>query len=167
MKPRSITRPPELTLFTDEDTGCLPHHRLPRTLLDAGLRVECFEQHFSREDEVEDWEWLSLCGKNRWLAVTHDRQIRFEEPSILAIAEHETQVLTLIGSWKHEELAINLVNSIYVVERHARKTAAPCILKLHMAAPHKRDRSRAGVVEVYKDRRTLLREAKRTVKKRG
>lgn len=83
MKQRSITRPPDITLFTDEDTGCLPHHRLPKILIDAGLRVECFEMHFTREgDPVEDHEWLSLCGKNGWVAVTHDKRIRLALPPV-------------------------------------------------------------------------------------
>ena len=70
-------------------------------------------------------------------------------------------MLTLIGQWKHEELAINLVNSIYRVERVVSARPGPLIAKLHMASPGKRERGNAGDVEVYRSRRDLLDEATR------
>lgn len=64
-------------------------------------------------------------------------------------------VLTLIGDWPHQELAINLVNSVYVLERIVKQEKPPCILKLHMAAPTARKTGRAGKVEVYRNHAQL------------
>ena len=140
---------------------------MPKILIDAGLSVECFEVHFNRGgDPVEDHKWLSLCGKRGWVAVTHDKRIRLEDPSTLAIVESNTQILTLIGSWTHADLAINLVNSIYVVERMVKREESPCILKLHMAEPHRRAVANAGRVEVYRDCK-WLRERTEEITKRG
>jgi hypothetical protein len=88
--------------------------------------------------------------------VTHDKAIRKDPRSLVALAEGGAQVVTLIGSWKHKDLAANFVNSIFVVERHLRREPAPCLLKLHMAEPHKRDRARAGTIEVYRTRQDIM-----------
>lgn len=153
MKQRSITRPVDLVLFTDEDTGCHRKNLLPSILIDAGLKVECFEEHFDRG--IEDNEWLSFCGINGWVAVTKDKRIRLQDTSTIALVESNTKVLTLIGDWAHKELGINLVNSIYVVARIIKREKPPCILKLHMAAPSARMTGRAGKVEVYRNHAQL------------
>ena len=133
MKRRSITRPPDLTLFTDEDTGFRRHHCLPKILIEAGLRVECLGDHFPRS--TPDHEWLRFCGQREWVGVTHDKSIRLDERSMVALAQGEAQIATLIGVWTHTALGVNLVNSIFVVERHLRREPAPCVVKVHMAAP--------------------------------
>ena len=153
MKQRSITKPVHVVLFTDEDTGCHRDNLLPSILIGAGLKVECFEKLFNRG--IEDNEWLSFCGNKGWIAVTKDKRIRFQDASTIALVESNTRVLTLIGDWPHKELAINLVNSIYVLERIVKQEKPPCILKLHMAAPPARKTGRAGKVEVYRNHAQL------------
>ena len=153
MKQRSITKPVDVVLFTDEDTGCHRQNLLPSILIDAGLKVHCILDWFG--PGAEDHEWLSFCGGRGLVAVTKDKRIRFQDASMIALVEANTRVLTLIGDWAHKELAINLVNSIYVVERIVKQEKPPCILKLHMAAPAARKTGRAGKVEVYRNHMEL------------
>ena len=154
MKRRSITKPPDLTLFTDEDTGFQPHQITPSILVESGLSVVCLGQHFPRQ--TPDHIWLEFCGRRGWVAVTHDKRMRLDDRTMASLLRGGAQVITLIGDWTHEELATNLVNSIYKIERVLRKEPAPCIVKLHMADPHGRDRGTAGDVVVYRSRGELL-----------
>lgn len=156
MKRRSITRRPDLTLFTDEDTGFCQHHCLPKILIEAGLKVECLGDHFPRS--TPDHEWLQFCGERGWIGVTHDKSIRRDERSMVALAQGGAQVVTLIGVWTHTELGTNFVNSIFVIERHLKREPAPCLVKLHMATPQNRERGRSGKVEVYRTKGEIMDE---------
>lgn len=159
MKRRSITKPPDTTFFTDEDTGVHRNACLPKILIDAGLNVVCHEEVFP--PKTPDHEWLRFCGEQGLVAVTHDKRIRLSDRSIASLVGSGARVLTLIGQWTHEELAINLVNSVYRVERIMNKHDPPFIAKLHMAAPSERARARSGKVELYRSKEDLLREATR------
>ena len=123
MKRRSITKPPDLIFFTDVDAGGHRGARFPSILIDAGLRVECHDDYF--EDGTDDSVWLSLCGERGWIAVTKDKRIRSEDRNIISIVENRAIVLTLIGSWSHDMLATNLVNSVYVIEHKTKRLCAP------------------------------------------
>ena len=92
------------------------------------------------------------------MAITKDKKIRLQDASIHAIVQARTVVLILIGKWTHQQLAVNLINSIYVIHKRVKKEKPPCILKLHMAVPSARRLGRAGKVEVYRNRTDLLEE---------
>jgi len=155
LKRRSISRPPDFTLFTDEDTGFHPRQIAPSILIESGLSVVCLGTHFARQ--TPDHVWLETCGKNGWIAVTHDKRMRLDERTMVSLLKGGARVITLIGDWTHEELATNLVNSIFRIEQALRKQPAPCIIKLHMADPNGRKRGTAGKVEIYRTRDDLIR----------
>ena len=135
------------------DTGGHRDALLPSILIEAGLRVECHNDHF--DDGTPDSKWLSRWEEG-WIAVTRDKRIRRDDRSIVSIVKSRAKVLTLIGAWPHDELANNLVNSVYVIEREVQKRLAPFIAKLHMASPEKRRRGKGGKVVTWRDRTALL-----------
>ena len=143
----------------DVDTGGHRDALLPSILIETGLRVECHDDHF--DDGTPDSKWLSRCGKEGWIAVTRDKRIRRDDRSIVSIVKSRAKVLTLIGTWPHDELAKNLVNSVYVIEREVQKQLAPFIAKLHMASPEKKRRGKGGEVVMWRDHTALLSAWKR------
>ncbi|MGH8490793.1 MAG: hypothetical protein ACREXS_18510 [Gammaproteobacteria bacterium] len=66
-----------LVFFTDRDLGT----RFPEILASAGLKVERHRDHFPHDCADEDW--LRIIGRRGWVAVSHDRRIRYK-PNELA-----------------------------------------------------------------------------------
>jgi hypothetical protein len=58
--------------FTDRDLG----KRFPEILAAAGLNVERHGDHFA--PDTPDEVWLEKVGKRGWIALTHDRRIRYK-----------------------------------------------------------------------------------------
>ena len=73
MKRSSTREPPEPTFFVDRDLG----PRVAAALRAGGLRVEAYHEHFDLDD-VPDREWLRLAGSRGWVALSHNKAIRYE-----------------------------------------------------------------------------------------
>ena len=58
--------------FTDRDLG----KRFPDILRSSGLTVEAHGDHFA--PDTPDEAWLEAVGKRGWIALTHDRRIRYK-----------------------------------------------------------------------------------------
>lgn len=58
--------------FTDRDLG----KKFGQILRDAGLTVERHGDHFAHD--CPDEEWLQGVGERQWVAITHDRRIRYK-----------------------------------------------------------------------------------------
>lgn len=61
-----------VVFFTDRDLGL----QFPAILRDAGLRVERHADHFA--PDCPDDEWLRDVASHGWIAITHDRRIRYK-----------------------------------------------------------------------------------------
>ena len=48
-----------------------------------------------RDQSVEDVEWLGLCGREGWPALTMDRRIRHRPAEIAAVRRHRVQAFAL------------------------------------------------------------------------
>lgn len=55
------------------------------------------EVYGSRDQEVPDAEWLELCGRNDWIALTMDRGIRYHRAEVAAIRRHRVKAFVLAG----------------------------------------------------------------------
>jgi hypothetical protein len=53
------------------------------------------EVYADRDQEVEDIEWLSLCGREGWPALTMDRRIRSRPAEIAAVRRHRVKLFAL------------------------------------------------------------------------
>ena len=59
------------TFFVDRSLGKLV---VAQALREAGANVEVHDDHFSQD--ATDIEWLTVAGKNNWLVLSKDKQIR-------------------------------------------------------------------------------------------
>ena len=60
-----------VVFFTDRDLG----KDFPRILREADLTVERHDDHF--RSDTPDEEWLTEVGRRGWIAITHDKRIRY------------------------------------------------------------------------------------------
>jgi len=67
-----------------------------RMLRSAGWSVRThIEVYGGRDQEVEDVEWLELCGREGWIALTMDRRVRYYPAEVAAIRRHRVRAFAL------------------------------------------------------------------------
>jgi PIN like domain len=108
----STSAPPDLVFFTDCDLG----RKLPAALRVGGLRVEAFEQHFSR-DSAPDTEWLRLAGENGWIALSHNKRIRYEPDELDELMLHRVRAFFIIGKGPHPAFAPVVLGAVPKIRR--------------------------------------------------
>ena len=98
---RSRLRQLNLTFFTDRDLG----KTVPRLLRENGLTVEWYFDHFREGVRVADNEWLKYVSERRWVAISHDKNIRRDSEAIRTIMENSGRLFILRGKLPMSELA--------------------------------------------------------------
>lgn len=53
------------------------------------------EVYGGRDEDVEDVEWLELCGREGWIALTKDRRVRYRPFEIAAVRRHRVKAFAL------------------------------------------------------------------------
>jgi len=92
--------------FTDRDLG----KQFPDILAAAGLKVERHSDHF--KPACPDDEWLEAVGKKGWVAISHDRRIRYKPNELQAVVRHRVASLVVIGKTPLPALAHNFVATV-------------------------------------------------------
>lgn len=115
--------------FTDRDLG----KRFPEILKSGGLTVERHADHFAHD--TPDETWLEEIGKRRWIALTHDRRIRYKPNELNAVVQHRVALLAIVGNAPFPDLARAFVNSLPVVENFLRRHNPPFIAKVYRPSP--------------------------------
>ena len=131
--------------FTDRDLG----NRFPDILKSAGLAVERHADHFA--DDTPDEVWLEAVGRRGWVALTHDRRIRYKPNERDAVVRHRVALLVILGVAPYPDLARSFVTSLSVIERFLHRHKPPFIAKVYGPSPAEiARRSRAsGRVEMW------------------
>jgi hypothetical protein len=105
LKKPSATKPSlaqlDLTFFTDRDLG----KAVPRLLRESGLVVERYFDHFEEGVRVPDNEWLKYAAERRWVALSHDNNIRQDREAIRTIMMHTGRLFILRGKVPSKDLA--------------------------------------------------------------
>ena len=131
--------------FTDRDLG----KRFPEILKSGGLTVERHADHFAHDtpDEV----WLEAIGRHGWIALTHDRRIRYKPNERDAVVRHGVALLLIVGAAPFPELARAFVTSVPIVEHFLRRHPPPFIAKIYRPSPAETARRSAapGRVELW------------------
>lgn len=109
--------------FTDRDLGI----RFPQILSAAGLAVEPHKDHFAHD--CDDEVWLQAIGERGWVALTHDRRIRYKPNELRAVVRHGVALLVIIGDAPYPDLAHNFVATLPRIERFLARTTPPFIAK--------------------------------------
>jgi hypothetical protein len=62
----------------------------------AGWTVRTHHEVYGdRDQEIEDIEWLELCGREGWPALTMDRRIRYRPAEIAAVRRYSVRLFAL------------------------------------------------------------------------
>lgn len=114
--------------FTDRDLG----KQFPEILRAAGLAVERHADHFAHD--CPDEEWLREVGRREWIAVTHDRRIRYKPNELAAVIDHRVPLLVVVGSVPYPQLASSFVSTVPKIERFIQEHSPPYIAKIYRAS---------------------------------
>ena len=117
--------------FTDRDLG----KRFPEILRSGGLTVERHGDHFA--PDTADEVWLEEVGKRGWIALTHDRRIRYKPNERDAVMRHGVALLIVVGNAPFPELAHAFVATIPRIEQFLANHQAPFIAKVYRPPPDK------------------------------
>jgi hypothetical protein len=115
--------------FTDRDLG----KRFPEILRLEGLTVEGRQDHFA--PETADETWLEAVGQRGWVALTHDRRIRYKLNEREAVMRHGVALLVIIGAAPFSDLARAFVATRPRVERFLDQNRPPFIAKVYRPSP--------------------------------
>jgi hypothetical protein len=115
--------------FTDRDLG----KRFPEILKSGGVTVERHGDHFA--PDAADEAWLETVGKRGWIALTHDRRIRYKPNERDAVTRHRVALLVIVGAAPFSDLAHAFVISLPVIESFLRRYQAPFIAKVYRPSP--------------------------------
>lgn len=131
--------------FTDRDLGT----RFPDILRSAGLSVERHRDHFPPDARDEDW--LAVVGTRGWVALTHDRRIRYKPNELAAVVRHRVGLLVLVGKAPYPALATAFVATLPRIESFLERHEAPFIGKVFRPSPAelRLNPSASGRVELW------------------
>lgn len=127
MTKRSGTKePPDPIFFTDRDLG---RSVVPEALAAAGLRVEPYHKHF-KLDAVPDSEWLRFVGSRGWVALSHNKYIRYERDELDDLMTFGVKAFFIIGKGPHAAFADAIIKNIDGIRRLIRKHDGPFAAKV-------------------------------------
>jgi uncharacterized protein with PIN domain len=86
----SSNSPPEITFYIDRNLG---RHAVPEALRSAGHDVQIHDDHLAPDAPDEDW--IALCGRKKWVAITQDKNIRYRAAEIDAIRRNRAAVFVV------------------------------------------------------------------------
>jgi hypothetical protein len=129
--------------FTDRDLG----NRFPEILRSHGLKVEQHKDHFAPNAPDEDW--LAVVGERGWLALTHDRKIRYKPNERDVVMRNRVALFVIVGKAPFAELAEAFVATIPQIERFLARHAPPFIAKVYRPSPAIRSSRARGRVELW------------------
>jgi hypothetical protein len=90
-------------------------------------------------------------GKRGWIALTHDRRIRYKPNERDAVLRHRVALLVVVGKAAFPEPAHSFVNSRPLIERFLHRHTPPFIAKVYRPSPTETARNVAapGRVELW------------------
>jgi hypothetical protein len=114
--------------FTDRDLG----RQFPDILRSAGLAVERHADHFAPDSSDETW--LAHVGKLGWVAVTHDRRIRYKPNELAAVLQHRVALLVVVGHAPYAQLAQSFVATRDRISAFLDRHDPPFIAKVYRSS---------------------------------
>ena len=123
--------------FTDRDLG----KQFGAILKAGGLTVERHVDHFA--PDTPDDVWLAEVGRRGWVALTHDRRIRYKPNERDAVMQHRVGLLVIVGAAPFGELAHAFVSTLSSIEHFLDNHEPPFIAKVYRPSPI--DKAQAGV----------------------
>lgn len=126
MRRSSTSAPPDPIFFTDRDLG----PTVAEALKAGGLHVEAYHEHFAL-DNVPDGEWLRFVGENGWIALSHNKRIRYEPDELDDLMAYGVKAFFIIGKGPHPAFAAAVLDNINRIKRLIRKNPGPFVAKVY------------------------------------
>lgn len=94
---------------------------------------------------------MAEVGRRGWIALTHDRRIRYKPNERDAVMRHGVALLVIVGDAPFPELAHAFVATIPRIEQFLANHQAPFIAKVYRPTPDKTAprRSEPGRIELW------------------
>lgn len=128
--------PSHRTLYLDRNLG---KHLVAKALRAAGHSVEIHDDHLPMAAPDEDW--IQLVGREGWIAITKDKNIRYRYAELDAIKQHRARVIVIRAkNLTGQELAALVVQYHARIQRLATDHRAPFVAGL----------DRSGRLSLYK-----------------
>ena len=118
--------------FTDRDLG----KQFGEILKAGGLTVERHADHFA--PDTPDDVWLAEVGRRGWIALTHDKRIRYKPNERDAVMRHGVGLLVIVGAAPFADLARAFVATLPAIEHFLDNQAPPFIAKVYRPSPNER-----------------------------
>lgn len=148
MKRRSDTTPEphSTTFFTDRDLdGDFVSH-----LRSHGVSLERHDDHFPGPPIVTpDPVWIPFVGGKGWIALTHDKGIRYTEAHQRAVMLGKARLFILIGATTHQEHAENFVATLPAIQRFLNRNPNPFVAKIRRPSGSKKVGKASGKVTLW------------------
>ena len=113
----------ELTFFIDK---CLGTKVVPAALRASGLKVELKTDHFPAD--TPDTVWLPVVGKQGWIILTKDKQIRHNYLEIVGLLQSGTASFILTsGNYTGQEMADAYIQAMPDIVRMLAKFSPPFV----------------------------------------
>ena len=136
-----------IVFFTDRDLGNV----FPDILEKAGLAVERHRDHFLHD--APDVQWLEEVARRGWIALTHNKRIRYTPNEKEAVMQFGVRLLVIVGDAPHPELAKSFVATAQAIEQFLSGRPGPFIAKVKRPTPSEleKDALAPGRVELWYD----------------
>jgi hypothetical protein len=115
--------------FTDRDLG----KQFGEILKAGGLTVERHVDHFS--PDTPDDVWLAEVGRRGWIALTHDKRIRYKPNERDAVMRHRVGLLVIVGAAPFSDLARAFLATLPAIENFIGAHSPPYIAKVYRPSP--------------------------------
>jgi len=96
----------------------------------GGMRIEAYHQHFAL-DNVPDGEWLSFVGSKGWIALSHNKRIRYERDELDDLMTAGVKAFFIVGKGPHPAFASAFLRNLHKMKRLLRKCSEPFVAKVY------------------------------------
>jgi len=105
----------------------------PLRWLAASSHLSLHADHFTPDCADEDW--LAGVSQRDWVALTHDRRIRYKPNERDGVIRHRARLLVIVGKARLGDLAASFVSTRRRIEAFVNQTPAPFIAKVYRPSP--------------------------------
>ena len=117
----------------------LGKHVIADALRAVGLVVELHDDHLP--EDAPDEDWISLAGRNGWIAITKDKNIRYRAFEIGAIKQHSAMIVVIRAkNTTGKDMAEILVKAKSKLQKFAFEHKPPFVIGIY----------RSGQIRKYK-----------------
>ena len=104
-------------------------HRIADVLREAGHAVEIHDDHLPIDAPDEDW--IALVARQRWIALTKDKNIRYRSAELAAVREHGARVVVLRAkNATSDQMATMFVRHAARLVRYATSHSPPFVVSM-------------------------------------